>query len=90
MNKLFRYAIYDNKWLWFHILAGGVLAKLVMLFNCGQQLAVIIVLLLAVGWEILEYISNDVGQIYGSKERFFLDAFGDIFGAFLSAILVVL
>lgn len=90
MHSLFKYAIYENKWLWFHVMAGGFLSRLIIHFFHSGQLAVDIVLGLAVVWEILEYFKDDVEKNYGNKKHFFLDALGDIAGAVAMAIIVVL
>ncbi|APF20385.1 hypothetical protein Calab_1465 [Caldithrix abyssi DSM 13497] len=89
MNSLFKYAVYQNKWLWFHILGGGILAKLALAIFKNGQIAMEIVLLVAVLWEIFEYFKDDVEKIYGSKKRFFLDALGDIAGAALMAFIII-
>ncbi len=90
MNSLFKYAVYQNRWLWFHIIAGGFLARLIVHFFHNGQLAVDVVLGLAIVWEIFEYFKDDVEKIYGSKKRFFLDALGDIAGAVVMAIIMVI
>ncbi|EHO40370.1 hypothetical protein Calab_0731 [Caldithrix abyssi DSM 13497] len=90
MNSLFKYAVYRNKWLWFHILGGGILAKLALAIFKNGQIAVDIVLLSAILWEIFEYFKDDVEKIYGSKKRFFLDALGDIAGALIMATIMVI
>ena len=90
MNPLFEYMIYKNKWLWFHIMAGGFLAKILFLIFKNGQLAVDIVIALAILWELLEYLKNDIIKIYGNKKRFFLDSLGDIVGAVIMAIIVIL
>ena len=90
MHPLFKYCIYQNKWLWFHILAGGILAKLALAFFKNGQIAMEIVLLSAILWEIFEYFKDNVGKIYGSKKHFFLDSLGDIAGAVIMAIIIVI
>ena len=79
----------NNTWLWFHILGGGILAKIALIW-LQPQLAVITVLGIAILWEVFEYIKDDVEKIYGSKKRFYKDALQDIFGALIMAIVVVL
>jgi hypothetical protein len=78
-----------NTWLWFHILGGGIAAKVFNLFMT-EQLSVLAVLAGAIIWEIYEYLSDDVEKIYGSKKRFYLDAIQDIAGAVIMAIIVIL
>ena len=78
-----------NTWLWFHILGGGILAKIALIWLV-PQLAVTAVLVIAILWEIYEYIADDVEKIYGSKKCFYKDALQDIAGAVLMAIVVAL
>lgn len=89
MHPLFKNMIYNNKWLWFHVLGGGFLAKILLLLFKNGQLAVDIVIASAILWELLEYLKKDVVKIYGNKKRFFLDSLGDIAGAVIMAIIVV-
>ncbi len=84
----FRYAFLDNKWIWFHILVGGTLAK-ILLYWTVPQLAFLLVAGIAISWEILEYLTVNVQERYGSKKHFYLDSAGDILGATLMALIVV-
>jgi len=77
--KFIDLAFVQNRWLWFHMIAGGILAHMIPLWS---------ILTLAIAWEVLEYFTSDVEKIYGSKSRFFLDAFGDVMGALIIAIIV--
>jgi len=79
----------SNQWLWFHILGGGVLAKIFQLF-LAPQMALLGVLIIAIAWEVFEYLKDDVVSIYGSKKRFFKDALQDVMGAFLMAAIAVI
>jgi len=74
-------AFVQNRWLWFHMLAGGILAKFLPLWA---------IFAITVSWEIIEYLTTDVNKIYGSFNRFFLDSMGDIFGALMIAIIVLI
>jgi len=76
-----KYAFIDNKWLWFHMLSGAILAHIIPLWA---------IFALAIAWEVFEYLTSDVKKIYGSFSRFFLDAFGDVFGAVFMAVLVIM
>ena len=87
--KIKHWAIFGNEWLWFHILAGGVLARLGLLL-LDQAQTMLAVLLLAIGWEVYEYLTDDIIKVYGSVERFLYDAGGDIVGALLCALIVVI
>ncbi len=79
-----------NTWLWFHILGGGIIAKVCLKFGAEAQLAFIITLGIAIFWEIIEYNISNVGEIYGTKKRYFGDAVGDVFGALAMALVVVI
>lgn len=83
-----KYMFLRNTWLWVHILAGGILVKILShWFSAGVSVALLIVL--AIAWEALEFITTKVENIYGTKQRFFLDALGDILGAVAMAAIVV-
>jgi len=86
MHTLVKYALYDNHWLWFHILAGGVLAKIGMALGLGQQLTLIIIGVIAILYEIYQWITGD---IVVNEQRAILDGFADIAGAWLMALVVV-
>ncbi len=98
--KLFEYAVLRNMWLWFHMMAGGFLAKAWMggwlFFNpVPDFVAVRNVFMLAIAWELLEFlwlrvIRGNINSVYGSQRNFFMDAFGDIMGALFMAIIVAL
>ena len=78
-----------NTWLWFHILGGGVLTKIFLIWFTGQ-VTVLLVLAIAVLWEVFEFIKDDVNKIYGSRKRFYLDAIQDIAGAVIMGLVIVL
>ena len=89
-------AFTHNTWLWFHILGGGILAKIFELVYChkirkydSRQMAVLTVLAIAIAWEVLEY-SMGINAYGNNFKRFVLDAFGDIMGAFIMAVIVVI
>jgi len=85
----FKYAFLENRWLWFHLLAGGILAKFLLAYlDSTTTLALIVVASFA--WEVVELVTRNVEQIYGSKKRFFMDAAGDIIGAVVMAAVVVM
>ena len=79
MNNLFKEAIYNNRWLWFHILLGGLLCKIFLIFLLPQK-AILLVIILSILYEIYQWIAN--------IHRNFLDSIGDIMGAFLMAVIV--
>ena len=84
----FEYAFQQNKWLWFHMLAGGILVKILMNWLAPTH-ALGAVLAIAVLWEVLEFFVVDIDKNYGSRERFFADATGDILGALAIAAVVI-
>lgn len=93
-----------NQWLWFHMIAGGIgfylcfwlldwlfnrkLKKLDILYDV-RPLAILLVVALALLWEVFEY-TQGLSAYGGDKKRFYLDAMGDIGGAAIIAILVAL
>lgn len=79
----------NNKWLWFHILGGGIIAKVALIW-LPPPLALCLTFVIALIWEIIEYNISNTNQVYGSQKRFFGDALGDIFGACFMALIVVL
>lgn len=78
----------NNSWLWFHVLGGGIIAKIALIW-LAPQLAFAVTLVIAVLWEFIEYSGANVKQIYGTKKRFFGDAVGDVVGACTMALIVV-
>ncbi len=86
--EFFTLGFFHNKWLWTHVLLGGLLAKLVHTkFKKGQTMAIVI--FVAVAWELYEYFASDIPAIYGTSIRFYYDAAGDIIGAILMALIVL-
>jgi hypothetical protein len=80
-----------NFWIWFHILAGGGGAKiLMMLFRFRPLHAFLIVFGCAIIWEVCEFSIHSVKVIYGSYSRWAFDTAGDIIGAVIAAAIVVL
>jgi hypothetical protein len=87
MNLLNK-ALLENRWLWFHILAGGMAAKLIHLWF-DEYFTFGVVLAAAIGWEVYEGLTSDLSAIYGSDENFVYDAVGDIFGAVIMCLIVI-
>ena len=83
-----RYAFLENRWVWFHILAGALLAKIILM-GMPDYKAVFYVFLAALGWEFIEFAITDIERNYGNEKRFFLDAVGDVLGAVMAALIVV-
>ncbi len=89
--NLLTHGFCTNYWVWFHILAGGAGAKLLMIaFRFKPLHAFLIVVGCAVIWEICELGIDDVKKVYGSWSRWAFDSTGDILGAAIAAAIVVL
>ena len=93
LKKLLNWGFKYNVWAWFHIMAGAVGAKLALLFFDRWE-SLIVVSVCAVGWEFVEFVIDGgvdgMIRIYGSLERWIYDCLGDIIGAILMALVVVL
>jgi len=77
-----------NRWLWFHILAGGFVAKVIYLIPVDWN-PVVFVACLAVAWEIFELYKDGYKGYSGGAKGWFADTLGDILGAVLMAWVVV-
>jgi len=93
IRKFWDWGLMDNVWAWFHIFFGGLGARLFLeVLEPSQALA--LVFLITILWEIIEYASvggkDGVIDIYGSVERWIYDSAGDIIGANLMALIVVI
>lgn len=84
-----RDAFLNNRWLWVHIGGGGLLAKLAFVFSPAASHALLTVLIVALLWELTEFLTTNVDETYGSRTRFFADSFGDVLGALAMAVIVV-
>jgi|7_EtaG_2_1085326.scaffolds.fasta_scaffold163885_2 hypothetical protein len=92
LKKLLSWGLNGNSWGWFHCLAGGVIAKAVLMAGESPSRAVSAVVIIAVIWEGVEYFLETgakPAEVYGSAERFYYDAAGDILLAIACAMLVV-
>ena len=79
-----------NRWLWFHILAGGTLAKFFIIFDTSFN-AILGVAVIAIMWEAFEaLILKDINNYSGGTMGWFADSLGDVLGAVLMALVVVL
>jgi len=91
--KFFKWGVFGNVWLWFH-LCGGVVGAKIALIYLDQWSALLAIALLTVVWEIIEFIVDGgvkgMVKIYGSLERWAYDSLGDIVGACLMALVVVM
>jgi len=95
------YGVLKNVWLWSHLLLGGFLAKIILLIGADGQRATVWVLVVAVAYEIVMYFyrssNGSLESIYGdeqegvsAKEHYLMDAFFDVIGALLMAIIVAI
>lgn len=92
-TKFFNYSFLMNEGIWIHMIGGGILARIFHIFF-SAEVSVLLVLAIAVLWEFIEYCletPNKVAmlEIYESVEHYRYDTFGDIFGAVIIALLVV-
>jgi hypothetical protein len=87
-EKLKGWSVFGNYWFWFHILGGGALARVLVYMGRDGVDAFTDVLVICVLWEMIEYAKKGA-RAYGSLERFFYDAFGDVAGAMACAALVI-
>ncbi len=82
-----------NVWIWFHMLGGAVGARIGIEFFSATRV-LIAILILTLLWEVFEFIFDGgfegMIKIYGSLERWKYDSIGDIIGAMVMAMLVVL
>ena len=92
LSKFLKWGLNGNVWIWFHMLFGGIGARIGIEFFSGYVTAFII-LMLALIWEVVEYYIDGKAQgmikIYGSIERWFYDSLGDVVGAMWIALLVI-
>ena len=96
--NFFRYAYLENRWLWFHILAGGILTRVGLFFfqnylsgSYARHWSFVSVLLIALLWETAEYLwINRKPASTADSRRFFMDAFGDVSGALAASLIILL
>jgi len=93
MIKFIKTAFCSNYWIWFHILAGGLIAKLLFVFTTFTKVDIIVVVLgMALIWESIEYfieLNTNVEKVYGSKEHWIYDTIGDVLGALMCTLIVI-
>jgi hypothetical protein len=92
-TKLFQWGFNQNWAVWFHILGGGIGAKIALIW-LSPAIALLVIFLITILWEVLEFVIDGGEQgmidIYGSLERWFYDSLGDVIGANLMALTVVI
>ena len=93
LHKFLEYGLNGNVWIWFHIMAGGFFAKIALIWFDKTE-TMVIILVSAILWEVIEYYwdgkAEGMVDIYGSIERWFYDSLGDVIGAVLMAIIVLM
>lgn len=82
----------QNRMLWLHILSGGLLGFGLRKLGHSSRWNILAMFGLTIVWELVEYFVEtpsraEIVQIYGSTDRFFYDAGGDIIGALVAFIL---
>lgn len=89
--SFFKNGFLRNQWLFAHVMAGGIFAKVAPSLSEGMEPSTVIgfVLLGSIIWEIIEGMATDIDHKYGDRKLFFLDAFGDVIGAVIMAAIVV-
>ena len=91
--KFYYWGFRKNVWLSFHLIAASLGAFLLQkFFSYSPSTNLLIVLGLAVFWEIVELALEarfDPKKVYGSVERWVHDSLGDILGALLIAYTVL-
>ena len=92
-TKFFRWGFNENWAIWFHMLFGGIGAKISDAIGYSCIKTMIIILGLAIGWEVIEFLWDGgikgMIKIYGSLERWIYDCLGDIIMAVIIAWLVI-
>ena len=84
---------YGNRWLWFHILFGGIGAKVFTMLGASRWQSFLIVCLIAVLWEVFEFeweAKRRPDFVYGSYRRWLADSLGDVVGAVVMAGVVLI
>jgi hypothetical protein len=92
IKKLLEWGFKHNVWVWFHMGAGAIGAKIFIQYLDKQE-SLLILLVLASVWEVIEFVWDGgikgMIKIYGSVERWLYDAAGDIIGAMLMGLIIV-
>ena len=89
-SKLIDMGFCRNKWLWFHLFSALILFKALVACGIAVMTAAIIVSIVAILWEVVEfYVENggkwdNVVKNYGSVEKWKWDTIGDVLGVILA------
>ena len=90
MDLFWKKAVLQNVWLWAHLVGGALIAlALLKIWSLSTGNILLMVLGIAVAWEIAEAVFTDIDKIYGSMLFFLYDAIGDVCGALLCAALLL-
>lgn len=95
-SEFIQHAFCLNRYVWFHMIAGGLIAKIEPLYGMTFIEGVSLVALLAIFWEVLEFIFEskfsleNAAKTYGSVKYYAYDTIGDILGAVIIAMIVLM
>mgnify|MGYP006433799215 CR=1 FL=1 len=93
LSKFLDWGLNGNVWIWFHMLFGGIGARIGEYIGLENIYTIITIFLLAIIWEVIEFIwdggKEGMIKIYGSLEHWFYDSLGDVVGAMWIALLVI-
>lgn len=88
LNKILQPPLWD-KWSGVHLLGGILLAKVGLWLYGVKLYAVLLVLVIALAWELYEWLIEYIDP-YGSITRWLINTVSDIVIAVLGAIIVVM
>lgn len=86
--KLIKQGFCQNYWLWFHIFSAAILTRFFNLF-LNKLLTVLVILSIAIIWEIIEYKVEGISA-YKNKEKWAYDTAGDILGAVIISLIMLI
>jgi len=86
-KKFIKLGLCTNYWLWFHLLSGALGTKLFLHYFTNEQ-AIIIVMIITILWELLEYMIDSFKK-YASHEKWLYDSAGDILAVWLISIIII-
>jgi hypothetical protein len=93
LQKIWAWSIMGNVWLWFHISGGGCGAKAFNLYLDKLE-SLLLLFAITILWEVFEFFWDGgiegMIKIYGSLERWAYDCAGDVLGALIMALIVVM
>lgn len=86
--EIINFLFVKNVYLWFHILMGGVGARIINHWKSKID-TLLIVFFISFAWEIYEMFVEGTSKVYGTTFRWALDSIGDIIGAVFMAFIVL-